>query len=402
MCVVHEEAEWAMSAPKRWPDDPFPQFWWVTGTYGTKGKAWRDFGANVPREIVAREHESQAWFELRNGSRITMKSADGKDSLVSEKLHGLVCDEAGQYPEQVYDQLLAPMTATTGGPQIILGSPRGMNWFYDKYQNAQRPRADGGIGLPGWASFRWRTADSPYVDKIWLAERRAETPERIWRQEYEAEFLTDGGEVFRNIDLSIAPPATPDDYTVLGLDLARTHDYSYLMAFTSAGEWVDQRRIGHLDWSVQRIAVIEMYRRLGCKKVVLDATGIQLGAEAAVLDLMREGLAVEAVHITGEIKRALIEGLMLRFDLGSIRIPMEAAHEFREYTVTTLRSGYDRYSAPEGKHDDAVMATALAMWGIRHLQGRSVRPLPETQLQRMRREVLESTGRAGSDDNWGN
>lgn len=396
LAVVNEVAEWAMSAPKRWPDSHLPQFWWVTASYKTKPKAWRDFNRYIPKEIVRQVHESEAWIELRNGSRITFRSADGREALVSETLHGLVCDEAGQYSPVVYDQLLGPMTSTTGGPQILLGTPRGYNWFWEKYQL----KAKGAIG---WDSFRWRTADSPYVTASWLADQRILTPERIWRQEYEAEFLTDGGEVFRNIDAAIGPASAPDPYTVLGLDLARTHDWTYLMAFNSTGAWVDHRRVGHLDWSVQRVAVIEMYRRLKCAKVVLDATGIQLGAEAVVLDLQREGLAVEPVHITGDIKRALIEGLMLRFDLGSVRIPMEAADEFREYTFEQMPSGYQRYSAPEGRHDDAVMAAALAMWGLRQFAGRPMSPKPETDLQRMRREVITAVTQGGShEDNWGN
>lgn len=380
VCAVAELAEWAMSAPARWPDEAEPQFWWTTASYKTKGKAWRDLEKHLPKAIVLRSSEREAEIVLRNGSKISMRSADAPGSLVSERLHGLVADECGQYPPHIYSQLLGPMLATTGGPTILMGTPRGHNWFYEAYQNKAK-------GVTGWESFHWRTADSPFVSPTWLAERRIETPERIWRQEYEAEFLTDGGEVFRNIDSAIGAAAAPDAYTVLGLDLARTHDWTYLMAFDSQGQWVDQRRVGHLDWSVQRVAVIEMYRRLKCQKVVLDATGIQLGAEAVVYDLQREGLNVESVHITGEIKRVLVENLMLRFDLGSIRIPMEAAEEFRAYAVEQLASGYDRYSAPEGKHDDAVMAAALAMWGLRNLAGRALSK-PKSEIESMVEQVL--------------
>jgi len=108
LAAVHETATWAMSAPRRWPDEKRPQFWWVTAFDGTQGKAWRDFEATIPLEIVARKHESEAWFELKNGSRISMQSAEGMKSLVSEKLHGLVCDEFCQYREAVYEQYLGP------------------------------------------------------------------------------------------------------------------------------------------------------------------------------------------------------------------------------------------------------------------------------------------------------
>lgn len=375
--AVAELAVWAMSAPERWPDEPNPQFWWTTASYKTKGKAWRDLIHHLPKGIIQKESEREAEIVLRNGSKISMRSADAPGSLVSERLHGLVADECGQYPSNIYDQLLGPMLATTGGPTILMGTPRGHNWFYEKYQNKRK-------GVPGWDSFHWRTEDSPYVTKQWLAERRIETPERTWQQEYLAEFLTDGGEVFRNVDTAIRPAAQPDGLTVIGLDLARTHDWTALMAFNSQGQHVAHRKVGHLDWSVQRIAVLEMYKRLNANKIVLDATGIQLGAEAVVYDLQREGLTVESVHITPEIKRALIESLMMRFDMGSISIPIEVAEEFREYSVEQLDSGYDRYGAPEGKHDDFVMAAALGMWGLRHIPPQP--PVPK-QLSIVEREL---------------
>lgn len=384
--MVAEIAGWAMSAPRRWPQDERPQFWWVTSSYEVKGKAVRDITAHLPKGIVADYSERQAKWVLKNGSQITVRSADGKDSLVSERLHGLVGDECGDWNDGVYDQQLSAMTATTGGPQILAGIPRGMNWFYEKYMNQTR-------GMPGWDSFAWKTADSPYVDAIWLAQRKAETPERIWRQEYEAEFMTEGGAVFRNVDTCIAPAAKRDDEVVIGLDLARTHDWTVLMAMNSRREWVDHRRVGHVDWSVQRVAVIEMYRRLGASKVVLDATGIQLGAEAVVYDLRNEGLTVEAVHITGEIKKALVQNLMLLFDTSGIRIPMEAAQEFRQFSAEKMDSGSIRYSAPQGKHDDAVMATALAVWGMRHLPPYEPSEIEKTELDRIvERELAQARG----------
>lgn len=384
--VVKEEGNWAMSAPKRWPDEKFPQFWWVTAFDKTRGKAWRDFGASTPKEIIARSHESEAWFELKNGSRISMRSAEGMTSLVSERLHGLVCDEFCQYRPAVFDDYLEPMLATTGGPVVLLGSPWGMNWGYRTYLKGVQ-------GLAGWWSIRWTSYDSPYVDKIWLAERKADTPDRVFRQQYLAEFLSDGGEVFRNIDACIGPASKADDWTVIGLDLARTRDWTALYAVNQHGDWVDFRRIGHLDWSVQRIAVIEMYRRLNARKIVMDVTGIRLGEEAVARDLRQEDLLVEPIHITGEVKRSLVENLMLKFDTASHRIPMEAAEEFRRYESERTESGYEKYHAPEGEHDDVVMAAALAHWGIRHLAPAGRREPEKTELDLIvERELAEAGG----------
>lgn len=387
IAAVNEVGEWAMSAPRRWPDAPHPQFWWVTAFDGTMDKAWRDFEQYVPKEVIARKHESEAWFELKNGSRVSMQSAEGMKSLVSEQLHGLVCDEFCQYREAVYEQYLSPMLITTGGPVIFCGSPWGMNWGYRTALSAQR--------TPNWSYHHWSSFDSPYANVAYLEQERLRMPDRAFRQQYLAEFLTDGGELFRNIESAISAPAKPDDGVVIGLDLARTKDWSHLYAFNSRGEWVDSKRIGHLGWDVQRIAVMEMYRRLKAKKVVIDITGIRLGEEAVAGDLRREGLQVEAIQLNGESKTAVIHNLMWRFDMNAIRIAMDTADEFRRYTSISLPSGNERYTAPEGEHDDQVMAAALAMWGLRQY---NLAPpeKPKTELD----QILENEIRAADPNNW--
>lgn len=384
VAVVQEVCEWAMSAPKRWPDEKFPQFWWTTASYKTKPKAWRDFNTYVPKEIVRQVHESESWIELRNGSRITFRSADGKEALVSERLHGLVCDEAGQYSPVIYDQLLAPMTATTNGPNILLGTPRGFNWFFQKYQQQVS-------GIPNWASFHWRTQDSPYVTPEWLAARKAETPERIWKQEYEAEFLTDGGEVFRNVDAAVSPMGKPDTYTVIGADCAMTNDWFVIWAVNSRGQWCHYERFQRVDWPIAKMRLLEAYRKLGAVRIELDTTGMNIAATALTQDLWAGGASVEAVNISGPLKRAMIDALMLRFEQGSFTIPADpyVIGEFKGFEVNRLPSGRERFSAPEGQHDDVVMAAGLALWGIRQFQSQPIEQ-PMTQLDELMERELEA------------
>ena len=49
---------------------------------------------------------------------------------------------------------------------------------------------------PDYVSFQFSSAQSPFF-KDWNAVQRL--PQRIFQQEYEAKFIDDGGEAFRNI-----------------------------------------------------------------------------------------------------------------------------------------------------------------------------------------------------------
>lgn len=362
-------------------------FWWCTASYRVKDRAWRGLAEHLPKEIVRKKHESELYVELTNGSRIYIKSADAPESLVSESVHGLVCDEAAQWKPDVWPQLLRPTLAVTKGPAVFVSSPRGRNWFYDLEQHARSS------GDPDWAAFAWRSTDSPYFSLEEYERAKREMPERIFRQEIEAEYLAEGGDVFRRVDAAVGPLGNPDGYVVLGVDLARVRDWTVLWAVNSAGETVEVHRLRDLDWSLQKPRIVEVARRLRAKKVLIDATGMHVGADAVVNDLRAEGVVVEPVTITGPLKRAMIEAMMVRFDHGAIRLPADPVilEEFRGFTSEMLPSGHERYAAPSGRHDDCVMACALAIYGIRQFAGRNLGAAKKTELE----ELIERELRKG-------
>ncbi len=372
--------------------------WWVTSSYRVKDRAWRGLAQHLPRSIVRKKHEGDLYFELTNGTRIYIKSADAPESLVSETLDGLVLDEAAQIRPEVWQQLLRPTLAVKKAPAVFIGTPRGRNWFYDLEQHARSG------GDPEWAAFSWRSIESPYFSEEEYQRAKLEMPERLFRQEIEAEYLADGGDVFRHVDAATSQAAQPDDYTVVGVDLARTRDWTVIWATNAMGEWIDVQRLRDLDWSLQRPRIVELYRRVKAHRLLLDATGMHVGADAVVRDLQNEGVIVEPVTLTAPMKRAMIEGLMLRFDNGSIRIPTDpiVVEEFRGFTAELLPSGRERYAAPGNKHDDCVMAAALAMWGIRQFAGRTLTTphvQPRNDMERWLQEHTEKEMRRAAAEN---
>lgn len=372
---IAEIAQWGMEAPNR-------QLWWTTASYRTKDKAWRDLTAHLPREIVRKRHESELYAELGNGSRISIHSADAPDSLVSESVHGAVCDEFAQWRPTVWPQFLRSTLAVTNGPALFIGTPRGRNWAHDLYQLGLR-------GEEGWAAFHWRSDESPYFSREEFERLQRELPERIFRQEILAEFVEGGGEVFRGIDACISPLAKPDGYTVLGVDLARTRDWTAIHALNARRETVLRDRWQRLTWDVTKLRIIATYQRLGCAKAVIDATGV---GDPITEDLMRAGLHVEPVVFTNASKANLVTGLVLLFEQAAIRIPDDAdlREELKSFTFEVLPSGRDRYAAPAGKTDDTVAALALAAWGLRHIRfDRGFKPPPLTPEERELEEYRE-------------
>jgi hypothetical protein len=71
---------------------------------------------------------------------------------------------------------------------------------------------------------------------------------------------------------------------------------------------------------------------------------------------------------TSQSKGPLIEFLMMAFDQRRISILDDQVqkNELDIYEYTIGRSGNVSYNAPEGYHDDCVIALALAWWQMGH------------------------------------
>ena len=82
--------------------------------------------------------------------------------------------------------------------------------------------------------------------------------------------------------------------------------------------------------------------------------------------LQEEGLPMRSFTTTSKSKSPLIESLALAIERRFIRLLDHPAllTELSSYSLERLPGGGYRYGAPAGMHDDTVMATALAWYGV--------------------------------------
>jgi predicted phage terminase large subunit-like protein len=126
---------------------------------------------------------------LPTGGSIQAKSADNPDSLRGATLHGLVFDEAAQAKREAWP-ILRPTLSVKRGWAMFISTPKGLNWFYDVYQDAG--------DRENWARWRFPSVDSPYLDADEIEEARTGgMTSLLFSQEYEAEFIAAGESQFR-------------------------------------------------------------------------------------------------------------------------------------------------------------------------------------------------------------
>lgn len=337
--------------------------WWLAPTYPMAESVWADLQrltASLPGIHVQR---SQRTLRLSNGGVLSIKSTHEPDHLRGAGLDFVVLDEAAFMAPAVWPEVVQPMLLDRQGRALMLSSPNGRNWFYQAHQmGVQRRRS--------WRDFHFTTADNPFIDPAELDSIRLQVPERIWREEYLAEFLDDLGQVFRGIQAAATAPldAQPQPGTryVAGLDWGRETDYTALVILDADRKAVVSiDRFNGLSWALQRARLTALVERW--HPAVIWAESNSIGGPN-IEALQQDGLPVRAFTTTARSKPDLIESLALGIERAELALlPDESLlGELAAYRLERLPAGGYRYSAPEGLHDDLVIALALAWYAARY------------------------------------
>ncbi len=334
--------------------------WWLAPTYGIASQVWRDLKHTFAplAGVVTLEHERRIDY---GAGFLSIKSTHTPDNLRGAGLDWAILDECAFMSADVWAQIVRPMLLERRGRAVFISSPNGRNWFWELTQQAR-------LAPEEWAVFHYPSAANPLVLPEELARIQAQTPERIWRAEYLAEFVADSGRVFRNLQAcarAVPPPAPlPDAVYVAGVDWGREGDYTVIVVLDAVrGEMVALDRFHQVGWQVQRGRIAQMAQAWRVQHILAEANSI--GAPN-VEALQNEGLPVYPFTTSAQSKPPLIEALALAFEREELRIlPDEVLlTELSLYTVTRTPSGLYQYSAPHGQHDDSVIALALA-WRAR-------------------------------------
>ena len=336
---------------------------WFSPTYKMLSEAWRDL-KGLLQPVTARALASEHRLELVTGGVIDMWSLDAPDSARGRKYGRVVVDEAAMIAglEDAFNAVIRPTLTDLKGDAWLPSTPKGMNFFWKAWTWGQDPN------MPDWASWQLPTIANPYIDPEEVEAARLMLPERIYQQEYLATFLEEAGGVFRGVSECIDKGRGENEaycrdlqYS-LGVDLARVEDFTVLTVLDNNGRQVYFERFNQISWERQ-IAAIERVAMLYHARITMDSTGV---GDPIFEAIRMKSMAIEGFQITGTTKEPLINELALAIEQQSIRlmdIPTQT-NELQAYQYELTPSRNVRMNAPQGMHDDAVIALALAKHGI--------------------------------------
>lgn len=344
-------------AIKRAVQIPKAVIWWIAPTYGMAMIGWRQIHDLLPIKLTQQVNVSERWVELPNLSRIWVKSADNPDSLRGEGLDMAILDEAAFIKEDAWTAAIRPALADKQGRGVFISTPLGRNWFWRVFLQGQDDEQ------AEWKSWTFHTADNPYIPASEIDAARQDMPERIFRQEFLAEFIEDAGAVFRKV--AEAATAEPRDYgaEVFGVDWGKHDDFTCIAALDSNGVMVGFDRFNQIEYAFQAKRLKGMAARYQPRTIVAELNAM---GEPIAEQLRRDGLPVVGFQTTAPSKAEVIEALSLAFEKGEIKILPEPVlvNELQAFEMERLPRGAFRYGAPQGLHDDSVIALALAWWGL--------------------------------------
>lgn len=332
-------------------------------TYKMLTEFWRE-ATNLYQLVIPKNgiNKAEHRFEVVGGGSFQMWSLDSAETVRGRKYALALIDEAAMVSdlENAWNAVIRPTLTDYKGGADFFSTPKGLNYFYTLFGRGQdQTQTD-------WAAFQMPTVTNPFIDPAEVEAARTELPSAIFEQEYLAQFIQNEGAVFRISDANFTDtPTTPEAHTGhrvgVGIDWGQKHDFTAIsIGCATCKRELALERFNRIEWALQRQRVVTLLNRwhVTLGEVELNSIGSP-NFEA----LIQSGLRyLRGFETTASSKPPLIQSLALTLEQREFTFLNDPVgrHELVAYEARiSANTGRVSYSAPEGGHDDTVIARAL-------------------------------------------
>lgn len=313
---------------------------------------------------VVYKNETDRLIELPNGGRIRCKTAHDADTLRGDYADLLILDEYEMMKPNAWDEVGAPMLLDNDGDAVFIGTPMRKNHFFKMYARAQSD--DTGR----WEAWKFTSYDNPHLSKDALEEITFDMTQEAYRQEILAEFLDNDGAVFHNIGACMNAPIVHEPYghhghyVVMGVDWGQMQDHTAVsVGCTECMMELFKWRVKGMDYPTQQAKLFEIVKTWKPKIVLAETNAMGL---PIIQQLRKDGMyQIQGFDTTPSTKPQLIRNLALSFERAEWQFQDDPVwtSELEAYEEKVSKiTGRSQFSAPDGVHDDTVIARALMAW----------------------------------------
>ena len=344
---------------------------WFGPTYRNLAETWRKT-VELLTPVIKQKSEQEHRLELITRGVVDMWSLEEPKVARGRAYARVVFDEAAQVGnlEEAWTYVIRPTLTDYAGDAWFLSTPNGLNFFHTLYLRGQDEQSS-------WWSVKAPSAENPFLPAGEIEAARGELPERVFAQEYLADFLSEEGAVFRRIKESAT--ALPQNQAIQGHAYAVGVDWGKVFDFTvfavldlTTRELVYLDRFNQIDYQLQLQRLGTLRERFRPSMYIVERNSI---GDPLIDALRARGFPIWAWTATNVTKGAAIEALAVALEQGRIKLLDEPIllGELLAYRAERLPSGALRYSAPEGQHDDTVMALAMVWQAAAHPTGKDTK-----------------------------
>lgn len=348
---------------------PGRYFWWVAPVYAQALIAFRRLKRWCP-ESIAKANAQELTLTLFNGAVIVFKSGEKPDNLYGEDVWAAVIDEATRVREESFFAVRSTLTATRG-PCRIIGNVKGRkNWVHKMGMRAkaemEKPVSQRSMCYHKLTAYD--AVEAGVLSRSEIEDAKATLPVAVFNELYLAIPTDDGANPF-SLDKITHNTMSAEEWAraqttkpvVWAWDLARKVDWTVGIALNN-----DREVCRLVRWQKPWTDCIDDIVKLSAGVPgIMDASG--LGDVVHELVAKRHG-NMEGFVFTARSRQQILEGLALsmaegrgpRFPAGPI------PDELENFEYVYSKTGGVTYAAPEGVHDDCVMALAMATEKWRH------------------------------------
>lgn len=331
---------------------------WVSPVYSMTQKVQKEIMQAIGASgLVKNCNYSENYITLRNGSEILFRSAEKYDNIRGLTMDYGILDESAFMKDDAWKEAIRPVFMVRGRKVVFISTPKMKNWFYELFQLGRSE------DHPNYKAYTGSSYDTPYINAEEIADAKRTLPENIFRQEYMAEFIDGGGEVFSDLEKNqFHQWPRPEGRVFCGIDAGRANDYTVALFIDTRGQVVDIYRNNQQEWSKMLEDIMQLVRKWQAT-VMIEVNSI---GDVLFEQLKKQWQDTHPFTTSNRSKQEIIEGLILDMNEGTIRIPSRAlfsplVHELEIFTYDyNPKTRSIRYGHPNGQNDDTVLALSIA------------------------------------------
>ncbi len=330
---------------------------WVSPVYSQASKVQKEIIQAIgTSDIVKSANYSSNEIELRNGSQIIFRSAERYDNIRGLTVDYGIIDEAAFCKDEAWTEAIKPVFLVRGKKVLFISTPKGKNWFYNLFQLGKSE------DYKQYTSYTGSSYDTPFIEHSDIEDAKRTLPEKVFQQEYLAQFIDGGGEVFQNLNKNKFQSYTqPIGKVYCGIDLGKQEDYTVATFMDSQGKVIDIYRDNKNEWSIMTNNILKIKKKYRAT-VMVEVNSI---GDVIFEQIKRQWQDTHPFVTSSKSKNEIIEGLILDMNESTIKIPNEELFPSLVSELETFTYEYNpktrniKYGHPSGLHDDTVISLAI-------------------------------------------